>query len=84
MKIKRYATAIAAASFSVSSMAAVVLSENFDDVGALAAAGWVQVNNSTVVGGAYFQGNSGIFPSAAGALDSYKLALICAALRVPR
>lgn len=71
MKIKRYATAIAAASFSVSSMAAVVLSESFDNVGALAGAGWVQVNNSTVVGSAYFQGNSGIFPSAAGAPDSY-------------
>ena len=54
-------------------MGAVVMSNGFDNVGALAGAGWVQVNASTnpAAGNAYFQGNAGIFPSAAGTPDSY-------------
>ena len=71
MKFSKIALGIAAASLSASSMAAVVLSEGFDSVAGLAGAGWVQVNNSTAIGSAYFQGNPGIFPSASGAPDSY-------------
>ena len=76
MKLNRYAAAIAAVSLSASSMGAVVLSEGFDNVGALAGAGWVQVNASTnpAPGNPYFQGNTGIFSSAAGAPDSYAAA----------
>lgn len=71
MKLTKIAAGIAAITLSTASMAEVVLSEGFDNVGGLAAAGWVQVNASTNPGNAYFQGNSGIFPSAAGAPDSY-------------
>ena len=71
MKFSKIALGIAAASLSASSMAAVVLSEGFDNVPGLAGAGWVQVNASTNASNPYFQGNSGIVPSAAGAADSY-------------
>ena len=71
MKFSKIALGIATASLSASSMATVVLSEGFDSVAGLAGAGWVQVNASTNASNAYFQGNPGIFPSAAGAADSY-------------
>lgn len=71
MKLKPYTAGIAALSLSASSMATVVISEGFDNVGTLAAAGWAEVNASTAVGSAYFQGNAGIFSSASGASDSY-------------
>lgn len=52
--------------------AATALSESFDDVAGLAGAGWTFVNNSTApVGSTWFQGNSGIFESYAGAPDAY-------------
>jgi hypothetical protein len=47
----------------------VILSENFNQVGALA--NWVQINNSSPVGQAWFQGNPGVFASQSGPLDSY-------------
>ena len=51
---------------------AAVLTENFDDVTTLAGSGWAIVNESTPVGTTdWFQGNSGIFGSQAGAPDSY-------------
>ena len=71
MKVSKIAAAIAAVTLSSASMATVVISEGFDNVAGLAGAGWTQVNASTVAGASYFQGNSGIFPSAAGAADSY-------------
>lgn len=71
MKFSKYAAGIAAFSVSVSSMATVVLVEGFDNVAGLAGAGWAQVNASTNPSNPYFQGNAGIFPSAAGAPDSY-------------
>lgn len=52
--------------------AGVVLTEGFDDITTLAAAGWTFVNNSSPVGTTgYFQGNEGIFGSQSGAANSY-------------
>jgi hypothetical protein len=52
--------------------AAVIFSEGFDNVSGLGGAGWQVINNSTPVGStAWFQGNTGIFTSHAGADDSY-------------
>ena len=49
-----------------------VLTEGFDDIGTLAASGWIQTNNSTPGGETdWFQGNAGIFPALSGAEDSY-------------
>lgn len=55
------------------SWAAVILSENFNDISTLNGAGWVQINNSVPAGpsNAWFQGNSGIFPAQAGAATAY-------------
>jgi hypothetical protein len=50
----------------------LVLSENFDNITTLAGSGWVQTNNSTPIAATgWFQGNAGIFPSQAGAPNSY-------------
>lgn len=58
-----------------SSQAVTVLSEGFDNVSALPASGWVQVNNSTApVGTGWFQGNTGVFTAFSGADDSYAAA----------
>jgi len=57
---------------SATANAAVILDEGFDNVGTLAGAGWLTVNNSA--GGtadAWFQGNTGVFDAASGAADSY-------------
>lgn len=52
--------------------AAPLLSENFDNVGTLAGAGWVATNNSAPVGSTnWFQGNAGVFTSFNGADDAY-------------
>ena len=52
--------------------AITILSEGFDNVPALPAAGWAQVNNSTApLGTSWFQGNAGIFAAASGAANSY-------------
>lgn len=52
--------------------AAVLLAQDFDDIGTLAADGWGMVNNSAPGGATgWFQGNAGIFPAQAGAPDSY-------------
>lgn len=71
MKLSQIAAGIAALTVCTASMADVVLSEGFDNVAGLAGAGWVQVNSSTNPSNPYFQGNAGIFSSAAGAPDSY-------------
>jgi hypothetical protein len=56
-----------------SANAALLFSENFDDVNALGSAGWLAGNFGT--GGAeaatWFQGNTGIFDAQSGAADSY-------------
>ena len=52
--------------------AAVLLVENFDDVSLLAGGGWAAVNNSDPIGTTgWFQGNTGVFASQAGAADAY-------------
>lgn len=65
--------ACALAGASMSSQAAVLLTEGFDDLGAMP--GWVFTNNSQPLGVTnWFQGNVGVFTSAAGAPDSYAAA----------
>jgi hypothetical protein len=50
----------------------ILLSENFDNVATLPASGWVLTNNSAPAGTTgWFQGNPGVFPSQAGAANSY-------------
>jgi MYXO-CTERM domain-containing protein len=62
------------------SQAATLLTEGFDDVGTLAAAGWVMTNNSTPGGSTgWFQGNAGVFPAQSGAADAYIAANFLAA-----
>ena len=52
--------------------AAPILTENFDNVAALGAAGWVLTNNSSPIGSTgWFQGNPGVFPSQGGAPNAY-------------
>jgi hypothetical protein len=52
--------------------ATVLLTEGFDDISLLSGSGWSIVNNSTLGGStSYFQGNSVVFSSQAGAADSY-------------
>ena len=48
---------------------AVILNENFNNVGALS--GWVRANQSTPVGLSWFQGNPGVFGAQAGPAASY-------------
>ena len=45
--------------------------EGFDNVAALTAPNWVQVNNSNSPNGTYFQGNPTVFNSNSGATNSY-------------
>lgn len=46
-----------------------VLAEGFDNVALLP--GWTQVNAGVPAGGAWFQGNAGVFGAQAGAADAY-------------
>lgn len=56
----------------VSSHAAPILTEGFDNVSTLNGSGWVLTNNSSPLGGTgWFQGNSGIFAADSGAANSY-------------
>jgi hypothetical protein len=49
-----------------------LLSEPFDNIATLPGSGWVEINNSTTGGTTgWFQGNTGVFASQAGATDSY-------------
>lgn len=73
MTFKRLLCAAVVAGASVSAQANV-LSESFDDVAGLAAAGWVQVSNGSGAADGWFQGNSGIFAAASGAPNSYAAA----------
>jgi hypothetical protein len=57
---------------SSSLQAGVILTEGFDNIATLSGNGWVTVNNSSPLGSTgWFQGNTGIFTSEAGAADSY-------------
>jgi len=52
--------------------ATTILSENFDNVAGLSAAGWTFVNNSSPAGTTdWFQGNAGVFAAQSGAPDAY-------------
>jgi hypothetical protein len=52
--------------------AGVLLSEEFDDVTTLAGTGWIQTNNSSPLGSTgWYQGVPEVFPSYAGAPNSY-------------
>ncbi len=67
--------ACALAGASMSSHAAVLLSEGFDSLAALPGAGWSFQNNSVPLGVTnWFQGNTAVFPAAAGPADSYAAA----------
>jgi len=56
----------------LSTQAAVLLTEGFNDITDLGGKGWVQTNNSAPLGSTgWFQGNSGIFEAASGAPTAY-------------
>jgi MYXO-CTERM domain-containing protein len=71
MKFTQLAAAALLGAASTFSHAGFVINQGFDNVASLAAAGWVQVNNSVTPGNTWFQGNSGVFVSQAGAAGSY-------------
>ncbi len=66
--------AVALLAGAASTAQAQVLSEGFENVAGLAAAGWVQISNGTAPGDGWFQGNTGIFGAASGPADSYAAA----------
>ena len=82
MKSSKFLFALTALAIAASSHAAsgptstsatgpVLLSEGFDNIGALSSSGWEFVNVSTPVGNSWFQGNSGVFSAHSGAANSY-------------
>ncbi|MBC7942171.1 MAG: PEP-CTERM sorting domain-containing protein [Chitinophagaceae bacterium] len=74
MRLRSWMVALASAASLGSAQAVDVLSEGFESVAALAAAGWVFTNTSVAPGEAWFQGNAGIFPAASGSPGSYAAA----------
>jgi hypothetical protein len=74
VKLRNILSAIAVLGATMSAQAAPALTENFDNVPGLAGLGWSQVSSGTGAGSGWFQGNSGIFGSAAGAANSYAAA----------
>lgn len=72
MTIRKLMTGLVLVAAATGSQAVDLLSQGFDNVAALPAAGWAQVNNSSApVGTSWFQGNAGIFTAASGAPNSY-------------
>lgn len=70
--IKKTCIAVAMLAAGSAAQAGVVLTEGFDDITTLAAAGWSFVNNSNPLGTTgFFQGNPGVFSAQSGAADSY-------------
>lgn len=70
--IKKALLALAIAGTMLSAQATVVVNEGFDNVAALASAGWTLTNASTPVGsGTLQQGNADVFTSYSGATNSY-------------
>jgi hypothetical protein len=67
------AVLVAGALYAAPAQADNFLVEDFDNVAALGASGWVQVNGSSpaLPGDPWFQGNPGVFGSESGAPDSY-------------
>ena len=70
MKIRKISFSLLAVACLGSAQAAL-LTEGFDSVAGLAGAGWVLTNNSVPAGNDWFQGNSGVFGSQAGAPSAY-------------
>ena len=70
MKTAKYLLGFAGAAWAISAQAAP-FAEGFDDVSALGASGWLQTNTGAAPTQPWFQGNSGVFGSQAGAPDSY-------------
>ena len=76
---QRWITGLAAACV-FSAAGGQQLTESFNNVAALPGAGWAFTNNSAPVGlTTWFQGNAAVFPSQAGAPDSYMAANFLAA-----
>jgi len=72
LKIEQHMVGLVLVAAATGSQAITVLSEGFDNVSDLPAAGWAQVNDSSApVGTSWFQGNSGIFAASSGASNSY-------------
>lgn len=70
--MKKVLCTLALLGAAATSHAGILVSQNFDNVGTLGAAGWVQTNNSSPLGSTnWFQGNPDVFGSHAGAPDSY-------------
>jgi len=76
-RLKMSLTVVAAAVFLIGSVPAAAspvttLTEGFDNINQLTAAGWVMINNSSPLGSTnWFQGVDGILPAQGGASDSY-------------
>lgn len=76
MKFSSVATILAAVMLALSATGAAragptLISEGFDNVGTLAAGGWVVENRSASPVDNWFQGNAGVLPAQAGAADAY-------------
>lgn len=70
MKIAKYLVGVGSVAVALAAHAAP-FAEGFDNVAGLGAAGWVQVNLGAAPTIPWFQGDSGVFASHAGAADSY-------------
>ncbi len=72
LAVSALVTGFVALSATSASASTILLSENFDSVAGLPGAGWAIVNNSSPIGTTdWFQGNPAVFPSQAGAANSY-------------
>jgi hypothetical protein len=73
MKRQRIRLALICTAAFAANANAVQLTEGFNDITTLAGSGWNLTNNSTAGGSSpnWFQGNTGVFNSQAGAADSY-------------
>jgi hypothetical protein len=78
MNTSKTLLAIAALALGSAASAAPILTENFNNVGALP--GWLLLNQSVPPGTGWFQGNGGVFPAHAGAADAYIAADFLSAL----
>lgn len=74
--MKKALVALAFSGMALSAQAGALLSEGFDDVGGLAAKGWVLNNASTPAGmtPGWYQGDQSQFPALTGAAESYAAA----------
>ena len=70
--IKKALLALAISGTMLSAQAGVVVNEGFDNISTLTTSGWVLTNASTPVGSTgFFQGNTDVLTSQAGAANSY-------------